>query len=75
MRCLNKPMTHLKRKHRTNDLTRIVFLYNVKKDYVTSDNIQRKINEDITMSSIKLSKEVFKLLPAGWSDEEKKEMD
>ena len=45
---------------------------NVKTDCVTSECVSRKINEDMTMSSIRLSKEIFKLLPSGWSDDEKK---
>ncbi len=45
---------------------------NNKKDYVTSESILQKIHEDMTMSSMRLCREIFKLLPAGWRDEEKR---
>jgi hypothetical protein len=45
---------------------------NNKDDFMTSDSIYRKVNEDITMSTTKFGREMIKLLPAGWSEEEKK---
>ena len=45
---------------------------NKKEDYVTSESIYRKINEEITMSTTKFGREMIKLLPSGWTDSEKK---
>ena len=45
---------------------------NVNTDYVSSDTIYQKINEEMTMSTTKFGREMIKLLPTGWSDDEKK---
>jgi len=45
---------------------------NAKEDYVPGDKIYRKINEEMTMSTTKFGREMMKLLPTGWSLEEKR---
>lgn len=45
---------------------------NDKNDFVSADTILKKIVEHMTMSAVRLTKEMFKLLPSGWSDVEKK---
>ena len=45
---------------------------NVNTDYVSSDIIYQKINQEMTMSTTKFGREMIKLLPSNWSDDEKK---
>ena len=45
---------------------------NVKEDYVPGDKIYRKINEEMTMSATKFGREMMKLLPTEWAEEEKR---
>jgi hypothetical protein len=45
-----------------------------KDNFMTSDSVYKKMNDDMTMSSTKFGKELIKLLPTGWTDQEKKRL-
>ena len=51
---------------------KFVRITNNKGDFMTSESIYRKVNDEMTMSTTKFGKEMIKLLPSGWSDQEKR---
>jgi len=47
---------------------------NNKADFMTTESIYRKVNNEMPMSTTKFGKEMIKLLPGIWSDQEKRRL-